>query len=322
MEKIFGSLMLSRNAQNLYWLGRYLQRAEHVCGMLKLQVTTLADRPRHEVHLGWNRIYNSLGRQPPLAKAIIEPYDDDDLMFADAYILADDLTFETSNPNSIRNCLAYGRENARQSRNCITFAMWAALNRFWLQLKDQNLVKVWMPIPESFYDDILGKLESFIGTTSTTMYRNQGWNFLQLGRALEQAQQTSALLLAQQQMDNYPHGWLGLLRIYHTTSVYQHLYPGSIQPSKVAQLLMRDPAAPHSLVNTLLRLKEEIKVLTTINADANGAKLDNKLHQLQTIISDKALDLAAYHQHLCQLDQLIAARWFFYCVEDDTIESS
>lgn len=313
--------MLSRNAQNLYWLGRYLQRAEHICGMLKLQVTTLADRPRHEVHLGWHRIYNSLGRQPPLAKAIIEPYDDDDLMFADAYILADDLTFETSNPNSIYNCLAHGRENARQSRNSISFAMWAALNRFWLRLKDQDLVKVWMPIPEKFYDDILSELESFVGTTMTTMYRSQGWNFLHLGRALEQAQQTSSLLLAQQQMDGFSHGWLGLLRIYHVTNVYQHLYPGSIQALKVAQLLTHNPSAPYSLTSTLARITEKVKILTTMSADTSDVKLDDKLHQLQTVISNKTLDLAAYYQHLCQLDQLIAARWFSYCVEGKTVES-
>ncbi|MDE3270176.1 MAG: alpha-E domain-containing protein [Pseudomonadota bacterium] len=309
--------MLSRSAQNLYWLGRYLQRAEHVCSMLKLQVATIADRPHREVHCGWSLIYNSLGRRPPLEHATAEPYDDDDLMFADAYILADDLTFEADNHNSIYNCIACGRENARQSRNCITFAMWACLNRFWLQLKGKDLAKVWQPIPESYYDDMLGRLESFIGTTITTMYRNQAWHFLHLGRILEQAQQTSSLLLAQQRLHDYRYGWVGLLRVFHATSVYHRLYPGKVMAFEITKLLVHDPALPYSLQSLYLRLKDKIAILTTATGDS--PELTAMLAQLE--VNDPAknaeLNLASYREHLFNLDRLIAKRWFFYSVDEE-----
>ena len=60
--------MLSRSAQGLYWMGRYLERAEHLCRLLRLQTEALVDRPVREIYFGWKRIYGSMYRQPPLGE--------------------------------------------------------------------------------------------------------------------------------------------------------------------------------------------------------------------------------------------------------------
>ena len=97
METITGRpRLLSRNAQGLYWMGRYLERAAHLCRLLRLQAEALVDRPIREIYFGWSRIYMSLSRQP--LGGSIELLGSDDYTLADSYTLADDLTFERSNP--------------------------------------------------------------------------------------------------------------------------------------------------------------------------------------------------------------------------------
>ena len=90
-------------------MGRYLERAEHLCRLLRLQTEALVDRPVREIYFGWKRIYGSMYRQPPLGEIEI---DSDEYTLADSYTLADDLTFERTNPDSVWSCFAMGRENA------------------------------------------------------------------------------------------------------------------------------------------------------------------------------------------------------------------
>ncbi len=319
--------MLSRSAQNLYWLGRYLERAEHLCRLLQLQMETLVDRPRQEIHFGWQRIYANLQRRPPLAKAEFELYRDDDSMLADAYTLADDLTFETSNPDSLHSCFAHGRENARQSRNCLSFEMWTCLNRTWLQLKEVDLAKIWQPTPENFYARTTEQLAAFAGITAATMYRTQGWHFLQLGRAIERAKQTSSLLLAQQKLShpqkNFDSAdWLSLLRFYQALDTYQWNYRGHIDPPQVLRLLVHDRRLPCSLAHTLLHVNAKIDALVTDTATKDrdlqqfSTRLEKKSCPPKTTKNTKPFNLAECHEQLYQLDRLITARWFDYSIED------
>ena len=94
--------MLSRSAQWVYWMSRYLGRAEYLCRLLRLQTEALVDRPLREIHLGWIRIYNTVSQRPPGGR--LEALDTDDFALADSYTLADHLTFDRFNPNSVWSC--------------------------------------------------------------------------------------------------------------------------------------------------------------------------------------------------------------------------
>ena len=122
--------MLSRSAQSLYWMGRYLERAGHLCSLLRLQSEALVDRPIREIHFGWNRIYASVRRDPPGGR--VDLFGDEEFALADSFALADDLTFERSNPCSVLSCFAMGRENARNQRHCISPEVWTCLNTAYL----------------------------------------------------------------------------------------------------------------------------------------------------------------------------------------------
>ena len=84
--------MLSRSAQGLYWMGRYLARAEHTSRLLGLQTAALVDRPVPDIYYGWARIYRSLGRLPPVGELDVSE-SSEEFTLADSYTLADDLTF-------------------------------------------------------------------------------------------------------------------------------------------------------------------------------------------------------------------------------------
>ena len=118
--------MLSRSAQGLYWMGRYLERARHLSRLLQLQSEALVDRPVREIYFGWRRIYASVGRAPPGGS--LEVNDDDDFILADSFTLVDDLTFERSNPESVWQCFWMGRRMPGRCANRISGEMWTSLN--------------------------------------------------------------------------------------------------------------------------------------------------------------------------------------------------
>ena len=247
--------MLARSAEGLYWLGRHLERTENGCRLLSEQMATLVDRPVREINFGWRRIYGALRRRPPgPAIAVLES--DDDYALADSYTLADDVTFETANPDGIRNSFANGRENARQMRHCISGEMWTCLNRAWLRFRKRRIEDIWEVAPESFYADLAQALDTFKGVTETTLYRDDGWRFLWLGRLIERAQFTLALLLAQIAVVRPDGGqadseWSSLLRICQASDAYKRCHGVGMRSTRALELLVVDAQLPRSLGRTL-----------------------------------------------------------------------
>ena len=253
--------MLSRSAQSLYWTGRYLERAGHLSGLLKLQAEALVDRPVREIHFGWNRIYTSVRRDPPGGR--VDLFGDEEFVLADSFALADDLTFERSNPCSVISCFATGRENARQQRHCISPEVWTSLNTAYLRLQQQDLAEIWRFEPRGFYASVEAEINTFSGLVESTMYHDEGWNFLQLGRNIERVQCATALLMAQVETsaideEVYETDWISLLRFFHALEVYNRQYSAEIVPENVLDLLVSDPLLPDSLSRSISLVSSEI----------------------------------------------------------------
>ena len=246
--------MLARSAQGLYWMSRYLERAEQLARMLRMQTEALVDRPVREIHIGWTRIYGSLGRQLPWGE--LELLDDDDFTLADSYTLADDLTFEQEIPGSVWACFALGRENARQMRQGISAEMWTSLNRAYLTIQRSTIEDIWRLSPERFYAQTATSINTFAGVAATAMYRGEGWNFMQLGHFVERAQDLSGLLLAQISAaslidDSSEADWTSLLRLQHASEPYSRRFSVRIDPGQVLDILTTDPLLPGSLRRSL-----------------------------------------------------------------------
>ena len=254
--------MLSRNAQGLYWMGRYLERARHGCRLLSDQLATMEDRPVEQIEQSWRRLYRAAGRTP--LGGYLEPgADDEDFMLADAYTLADELTFEPGNPDSIRNCLASARENARQVRNVIGNSMWTSLNLAYLDLRDLGIETIWNDRPGVFYRGAEDAIRTFSGIAESTMYRDDGWHFLQLGCFVERAQCLAALVDAHIAIfpTGSPHGeadWRSLLWICEARFAYRHLYSLDHRPSRMVDFLVADPRLTHSIRYALARIVDAL----------------------------------------------------------------
>ena len=323
--------MLARSAQGLYWMGRYLERAEHLCRLLRLQVEALVDRPVEEIHYGWSRIYAGLGRQPPGGD--LGTGGSDDYVLADSYTLAGDLTFERSNPDSVRRCLGLGRENARQMRNCISAEMWTCLNLSWLRIRDLGIEDIWKVSPESFYAETTREIDTFTGVPEATMYRDEGWRFMRIGRFIERAQLLSAFLLAQlaerEQGGTSDTGWTSLLHYCQAFDTYKRSYSVEVQADRVLDLLVTDPLLPGSLCRSLDALSAELAA----SGPGPGARARTGTERLSGRLcalirydwpdcedrEDREALLAQVGEHCWKLHELVNAAYIEYAIEDSPV---
>lgn len=258
--------MLSRNAQGLYWIGRYLERAQHGCRLLTEQFETLTDRPVREVELSWRRLYAAMGRVP-IGGDLDSNLGDDWFMLADAYTLAADLTFEAKNPAAIRNSLGSARENARQVRNTITKDMWTCLNLAFLGMREMRIEDIWRDRPATFYRRTENSVQTFSGIASSSMYRDERWHFLQLGQFVERTQLLASLLEAQ--LATFPASrgpatsdWVSLLRICDAQLTYRRLFSIRIQPSAIVRFLATDPLLARSIRYCLGKISNALSVIS------------------------------------------------------------
>lgn len=321
--------MLSRSAQGLYWMGRYLERAQHLCRLLQLQVEALVDRPVREIHLGWSRIYGALNRQPPFGGIQFDRRDN--YALADSYTLAGDLTFERSNPDSVWNCFALGRENARQMRHRISAEMWICLNLAYLRIQKLDIEDIWKTSPESFYAETVEEIHAFSGVAATTMYRDQGWHFMQLGHCIERAQISVALFLAQIATARlYPETPDGdctvLLRLYHAFDAYDRKHSLEVQPHQVLDLLATDPLLPNSLCRSLDSAAAELAAIAGGPSASSSAAASRLAGRVQALIrhewpdrEDREAMLRQVGEHCRNLHDQIMTAYIDYGVEDAAV---
>ena len=317
--------MLSRSAQGLYWMGRYLERTQHLCRLLELQAAALVDRPVREIYFGWRRIYSSMSRQPP--GGVLEIDFDDDFTLADSYTLADDLTFEKLNPCSVWSCLALGRENARQMRHCISGEMWTSLNLSYLRVQRLSMQDIWTTSPESFYAQTSAEINTFIGIASTTMYRDDGWRFMRLGRFIERAQVSAALLLAHLAADTSnkeesEDDWTSLLRAYRAFDAYNRRYSVEVHPDRVLELLVVDPMLPNSLCQSIDAASVELAALAPGPDTDPSVAARRLLGRIGAMVHDYWPDRGDHEEFLRQVNEycqelhyLVTAAYFEYPVE-------
>ena len=316
--------MLSRSGQGLYWMGRYLERAEHLCRLLRMEAEALVDRPPREIYFGWSRIYGSIHHLPPGGALDIG---DDLFTLVDSYTLADDLTFERTNPYSVRNCFSLGRENARQMRHCISAEMWTQLNLAYLRIQKLSIQDIWHS-PESFYEELLTEIATVTGVADTTMYRDEGWRFLQIGRFIERVQLSTSLLLAHLAADFAVPGesetdWTSLLRVYHAFDAYNRRYSVEVRPKQVIDLLVTDSMLPDSLSRSLDRVASGLDDLGPGPDDRASADAMRLAGRMAALVRYDWQDQEDHAQLLRQvrgqgreLHHLMASAYFDYPVED------
>lgn len=309
-------------------MGRYLERAEHLSRLMELQVGALVDRPTPEIMLGWKRIYMHLEAQPP-GGVEAGTWPDEDYSLADSFTLAGDLTFETNNHYSIKQCFAAGRENARQNRHCVSSEMWTCLNLAYLRIQDLNIEDIWPQTPQRFYAETVREVNTILGVAGATMYRDEGWQFLQIGRNVEHIQlMTSLLRIQSADTDAWPRDgsrdfeWLSLLHSYHADEAYQHYHGMNIRPLLVLNMMVADERLPTSVVFASEQVRTRLQEL----GDAPGksgevagrfaGRLSSLIRYEWPDTEDHARMLARAHTLAFRLHEQISEAWFDYEIDE------
>jgi uncharacterized alpha-E superfamily protein len=245
--------MLSRVADSLYWMSRYLERAEHTTRLLDVNLNLMLDESPISAERRWQRVLQALGR-PKNIEWTGEPY-----------ALTQALTFDTENKASILSCIIAARENSRHVREQISTEQWHRLNSLYLQVTRPELqhrtpieaMGAGMTQPSEFLQSVMEAAHQFQGVTDSTMNHGEGWQFIQVGRYIERASAT-ALLLQAYHVDLWGHperavdgneylDWMGLLRSATAFEAYCKVYTADLTPDQIFEFLLLDEEFPHSV---------------------------------------------------------------------------
>ena len=261
--------MLSRTADSLFWLSRYLERADFIARILEatLRLTTLPQTYAGG-HNEWESALSCAG-DSDLFRSLYSSVDED--------TVRDFLAFNPGNPSSIRSCIQTARENARAVRTAITSEMWDDLNGAWLELNrfDNSMNQEEFA---RFLDWVKRVVLTQDGSAYRTMLRNDAFWFTRLARAIERADNTARildvkyhLLLPETErvggtLDYFQ--WTTILREVSALTAYHWVYRESIKPWLVADLLILNREMPRSLANCYESLVRHLDLI----ADAYGRR--------------------------------------------------
>lgn len=265
--------MLSRVSDSLYWMSRYLERAEHTSRLIDLNLNVmLEESPAHRDSQRWPRVLESLRITAELDTS-------------DPYAFARSMTFNLKNKASVVACISAARENARQVRERISTEMWNELNRLYLYVRGAN-ADVLNIQPHDFFQEVKDRVHMFQGITDSTISHNEGWHFIQLGRYLERAGATAALLDAH--FTAFPYRsdsvigssdyfeWLGLLKSCTAFEAYVKVYTADLRPASIAEYLLLNEDFPHSVRFSADAIQAALNAI----ADATETRKTTRVHRL------------------------------------------
>jgi uncharacterized alpha-E superfamily protein len=239
--------MLSRTAENLYWTGRYMERAENMARILDVSHRIALQRPGSaSSDADWRGVVDILGHWPRFLAKHEGP---------SAAAVTAFFTLDPDNPSSIYNSVRGARENARALRAAISNEMWETLNTTWFGLRDLDMAGLERRGLREFCDWIKERSHLFRGVSHGTMLHDDAFHFLRLGIFLERADNTARLLDTKyhllQSADAGPavtfYEWGAVLRAVSAFRAYHQLYHDVISPSRVAELLIVRREMPRSL---------------------------------------------------------------------------
>jgi len=276
--------MLSRVADSIYWMSRYVERAENVARFVDVSLNLMLDSPG-DAEQQWQPLINISGDDADFAKRYEE---------ATQHNVTQFLTFDRDNPNSIISCLRAARESARSVREIISSEMWLQLNKFYLMVNSSASSRNGLESPSAFFTEIKLAAHLFTGVTDATMTHGEPWHFCRLGRKLERADKTSRILdvkyfiLLRSVADvGTPFDdvqWAAVLRSASAFEMYRKRH-GNVFPKGIVQFLLLDSEFPRAIRFCLVGARDS---LHAISGTPPGSFRNNAEKMIGQLCSDLA----------------------------------
>ena len=313
--------MLGRTASNLFWLSRYIERAENIARLTEVgyRISMTPD--------------TGSGHREDWKSTLIAAGCLDSFMKRHQTITAEKvqnfLLFDPENPSSVRCCLETARNNGRAVRTGLTREMWEALNSTWIEfagIKPGTLDSGKLP---DFLDWIRQRSNMFRGALLGTLLRDEGYFFAQLGAFVERADNTARILdvkyyvlLPSHEMiggglDVYQ--WETILRSVSAHRSYRHVYKDSYKPWNVAEFLILRPEMPRSLRFSYDWIERSLNGLKSINPAGEQARrqcalvlADLQNNSMDTIFQNGLHEfLSQFMQRNNQISASVASEYYF-----------
>ena len=286
--------MLSRTAESLFWMARYTERAANVARSLGVAGRMASMSAALEAESAeWKGILIASGGEA----GYLEKYP---AVTPEAVV--DWLVRDRDNPSSIFSCIAAARNNARTVRTALTVDMWGAISDTWNTLRR-------MPPAETSGEALTGFLEWVRervllsnGAATDTRLRDEAWRFVQLGTALERADNTARLLdvrhamLARNSTAEYAQ-WQAVLASFSATRAYQWVFRDRLEPARIAELVILRPELPRSLVACYARVNELLDALAAGQGGRKGGCHRQAAETLSMLTEGSIEDIMAEGLH-------------------------
>ncbi len=250
--------MLSRVAETLYWLARYIERAENTARLLKVNAQLVLDTPRG-VTPGWDALIGIVGMQDQFSNCCEEPNERNVVKY---------LIGTIENPGSILGSLAAARENARTVREILPRSAWEQINELHLYAKDNAMHGVSKKGRDEYLDEIIGGSQRLGGLFGSVMYRDEGFHFLRIGRNLERADMTTRILdvrstdlFDEEQIESRTLDalqWISVLKSMSGYQIYRRTMQTRVSRSPALAFMLKDPHFPRSVIHCLYVLEESV----------------------------------------------------------------
>lgn len=301
--------MLSRVANSVYWMHRYIERAENYARFMSVNFNLALDLPPN-VDQQWEPLLIATADNDLFKQHYSKPTRENVIQF---------MTFDKRNPNSILMCLSNARENARTIREVISKEMWEHLNQFYMVVRDTPPKQQWeLGQTQHFLTEIRNSTQLFYGIIDATITRNEAWHFGRLGRFMERADKTSRFLdvkyftllpeieLVGSTIDLMI--WSAVLKSVSAYNMHRQQYR-SLTPSSIIEFLILDRMFPravgHCVRQAELSLYEISGSNITIGFGNSAERLISKLRTDIEFTETADIFKAGLHQYLDNLQTRI-----------------
>ncbi len=258
--------MLSRVAECLYWMSRYVERAENLARIVEVNSQVMLDLPyddSQKLEHDWSPVLASLG-------------EDDDYATTGRDLgrmsVTNYLVFARDNSNSIISCLSAARENARTVRSEISTEMWEQINRAYLWFTSDEAGALFGRDHYDFFQRLKETSQLFQGITDSSMVHGEGWEFIQLGKHIERADKTSRVLdekyhilhNAEDEERMETMEWSAVLRSCSARQAYQKVYVANVKAESVTELLLLNASFPRSVRYCIGEIDRSLRVISGV----------------------------------------------------------
>lgn len=274
--------MLSRVANSIYWMNRYIERAENYSRLINVNLNISLDLPPG-LNEQWLPLVLTTGDEHAFSQRYAEPTKNNVLDF---------MVSDADNPNSILNCLKNARENARTVRDSISIEMWEHINRTYHFVLEAVGQRDWKRYDAAnFFNEVRRNCQLFLGIIDTTISRTEGWHFGNIGHFIERADKTSRFLDIKYFIllpDTKDVGstidlmqWTSILKSASAYQMYRRQY-SKITPADIAQFLIFNQSFPRSIRFALMQAESSLHAITGTPLSTFSNSAEKKLGQLRS----------------------------------------